>query len=276
METSQDKRDYFRQKHGLIPMLGKRRIPQQSGYRKKAKTYNRASREFGPGYNPKAMKLYKPMPGAELKYYEFGANASALTVAATTTMPLHAQVASLNIIAAGDDSDQRNGSKIQAKSITLRVGVGNARNSNVNWTDVVMGTLFYRVILYVDTQANGATPPPSDFFNDVPVNQANWLIYNNTKNSGRFKILWDKFITYDTETPQFESGAGQWYVAPGQRIYKKHFKLDMPIQYTTTAATAANIKNNNIGMWILCSGGNTTTATHKEYSFRAKLRYTDY
>lgn len=255
-------------------MLGKRKPTYAYPARKKAKTYQKANRQFGPGYNPDTPKLYKAPPGAELKYHDFGVDTTTMTTAATANVPTHYQKDTLIEIPAGDGANQRNGSKILIKSIDLRAAVAINRNTSANWADIVSGTLVWRFILYIDSQANGQVAPLAEFF-DTTLTNSPFYLYNNIKESGRFKVLMDKFINLDGIAPFYEGGAGQWHQTETQRVFKKHVKLNLPINYGSNTGNLADIRKNNIGIFIFCAGG-PAAVTHKSFNYRARVRFTDY
>jgi len=256
-------------------MLGKRTKPQGAWQqRKKAKTYNRAPRQYGPGYNPDTPRRFKAPPGAEKKYHDFGIAPTTMTTAATANVPTHYQQSSIVEIAAGDGANQRNGSKIMITDIDLRFAVAINRNSSPNWADVVAGTLVWRFILYIDTQANGAIAPLSEFF-DTTLTTSPFYIHNNIKESGRFKTLMDKFINLDGIAPFYEGGAGQWHQTETQRVFKKHIKCNIPMNYGSNTGNLADIRKNNIGIFVFSAGG-PAAVTHKSISYRARVRFNDY
>ena len=70
--------------------------------------------------------------------------------------PVHAAVGSLNLISQGDQGDNRNGQKIMVRSIDLRGTVEVAKHSGSDFDDLKCETHYFRWILMIDTQANGA------------------------------------------------------------------------------------------------------------------------
>ena len=69
---------------------------------------------------------------------------------------LYAAVGSLNLISQGDQGDNRNGQKIMVRSIDLRGTVEVAKHSGSDFDDLKCETHYFRWILMIDTQANGA------------------------------------------------------------------------------------------------------------------------
>ena len=73
-------------------------------------------------------------------------------------------VGSLNLISQGDQGDNRNGQKIMVRSIDLRGTVEVAKHSGSDFDDLKCETHYFRWILMIDTQANGAFPNLTDVF----------------------------------------------------------------------------------------------------------------
>ena len=74
--------------------------------------------QFGPGYNPKVVSARPPPPNAEIKWYDQTGVSTFNN--ASSSVPVHAAVGSLNLISQGDQGDNRNGQKIMVRSIDLR------------------------------------------------------------------------------------------------------------------------------------------------------------
>ena len=138
-------------------MLGKRKqttAPWKKGTLKKWPKKKRS--QFGPGYNPKVVSARPPPPNAEIKWYDQTGVSTFNN--ASSSVPVHAAVGSLNLISQGDQGDNRNGQKIMVRSIDLRGTVEVAKHSGSDFDDLKCETHYFRWILMIDTQANGAFP----------------------------------------------------------------------------------------------------------------------
>ena len=91
---------------------------------------------------------------AEIKWYDQTGVSTFNNV--SSSIPVHAAVGSLNLISQGDQGDNRNGQKIMVRSIDLRGTVEVAKHSGSDFDDLKCETHYFRWILMIDTQANGA------------------------------------------------------------------------------------------------------------------------
>ena len=148
-------------------MLGKRRIPQQTKYRKRRTNPALRMPEgtfAGTRYNPKKpLKRWRP-PGAELKDFDTGENMTTLVNASTAQTPAYTLYPSLNLIQEGTADGEREGNRITVDKLAVRLEFNQNKNSNATFNNLVDGNPIYRVIIAVDTQPNGAAPPISKIF----------------------------------------------------------------------------------------------------------------
>lgn len=258
-------------------MLGKRKRQFQYKSRKltAAKMDIRQAQPYGKGYNPKRISLRKPPPNGEVKFHDNGAPYTTLANVSTTTTPPYSQIDSFCLIPQGDLNHQRNGAKIMLSKLTFRFGVMIDTNSNAAFGSVVQTSSTWRVILYIDTQTNGAAAGIGDVFDASIANEHAFDIYNNLYNTGRFKTLMDKYINLDGIAPTWD---GSKYIQAGQmKEFKKTFALNLPVTYTGTDGTIGTIRTNNIGCFVFCNSfGGTSDATQRKFAYRFRLRFTDY
>ena len=147
-------------------MLGKRKQTTARGKRYTEKVAKEKRSQFGPGYNPKVVSARPPPPNAEIKWYDQTGVSTFNNV--SSSIPVHAAVGSLNLISQGDQGDNRNGQKIMVRSIDLRGTVEVAKHSGSDFDDLKCETHYFRWILMIDTQANGAFPNLTDVFEENP------------------------------------------------------------------------------------------------------------
>lgn len=264
-------------------MLGKRGSYPYSGkyaaQRKRAKNFPaiaeglgfraRKRRPYGKGYQPTS----DSQPGPELKWFDHGANLTSLNVAPDTDNPAYYQIQSLNQFATGDDGSQRNGFKIQAKKLTLRMKVAVDPNSDAANANIVANAHTFRVILYVDVASNGTAPTWDQLIETNPTNEGQEYAYNKLSSTGRFKILMDKWVTVP---PSYVVHDGAAFHAYGNnKFFKKTIPLDFAIHYSDASNNLAAIQRNNIGMFIT-SDASTSSYTDMKFSFRSRLRFVDY
>jgi len=261
-------------------MLGKR--TKQYQYKKRKLTVAPSSRNpYGKGFNPKRVSYRKPPPNAELKYFEAGAPIANLQNEATATQPSYSHWGSLNRIGQGDGMNTRNGHKICIKKITLRGEVAVDRNADADWQKVVVASTAYRIVLYIDTQCNGGEPAITEFFDTDLNSQYSLGLFNRLENNERFKVLMDKQIVlngpaafYDGETYHFQGNV---------QHFKKTLSVNLPIMYSDNTTNLQAIRTNNIGLFILGSGGGGTggeppnpNTNQRKVTWRSRVRFTDY
>ena len=99
-------------------MLGRGNKQQLRGKRYTEKKWPRKKITIRTGYNPKVVSARPPPPNAEIKWYDQTGVSTFNN--ASSSVPVHAAVGSLNLIGQGDQGDNRNGQKIMVRSIDLR------------------------------------------------------------------------------------------------------------------------------------------------------------
>ena len=160
-------------------MLGRGNKQQLRGKRYTEKVAKKKKSQFGPGYNPKVVSARPPPPNAEIKWYDQTGVSTFNN--ASSSVPVHAAVGSLNLISQGDQGDNRNGQKIMVRSIDLRGTVEVAKHSGSDFDDLKCETHYFRWILMIDTQANGAFPNLTDVFEENPTGGDQFDIYNSLR-----------------------------------------------------------------------------------------------
>ena len=230
---------------------------------------------YGKGYNPKTVSTRAPPPNGEKKFHEHGVGYTTLTTVATTTTPAYAQELSMCLIPQGDLMHQRTGSKIMLTKLTLRWGLMIDTNSNAAWNSIVQTSSTWRVILYIDTQCNGAAAAITDYFDTTNANEHPFDVYNNLYNTGRFKCLMDKFINLEATAINWDGV--KWYAPGVMKEFKKTFSLNLPVNFTGTDGSLGTVRTNNLGMFFICNSfGGSDTVTQRKVAFRYRLRFTDY
>lgn len=206
---------------------------------------------------PKILLVHCTMSKGELKYLR--GNIAAHTVLAAGE--IHP---SLNLVKQGTTNIQRVGRNITVREISLRwvynlPGVEKSASSPPNG----LRPDIFRLIVYVDKQANGAAPAVLDI-----VDVADFTTMYNIQNESRFIFLLDEYWglnygqmtseTDDTFSVLFEVKAGDWTR-----------KVNVPITFNDTAGVLTEVTSNNIGM--LWFSQYQTIVVQIEH----KIRYTD-
>lgn len=163
---------------------------------------------------------------------------------------------SLNVVPLGDGPDARIGRKITVTSVQMRYTCDIHRTE----TNVV----YFRIIIGLDKQANGAAPLATDIFVNPSV-----LAQRNLDNSSRFTILYDKVHRFN---PSVVQGTDTRYNGPN--LIKVYKKCNIPITYDNTATTGAltTIRSNNLFLMGFQYGNNTAL---NDFKCNFRLRYRD-
>lgn len=264
----------FYQRDPIMPMLGKRTT---RTYKKKQAPKKRVKREqlAGPGYNPKAQPRfrYRRPPGAEKKIVVEGTQPTNLTTDGTATHPTYAIVQSFNQIAQGDSQSTRDGNKILVDSLFVRYTCV-AQQRDFAAPPTASSNRYFRVIIFLDTQCNGAIAPIDNLLDLGASNQMPFFAYNNVNSTGRYKILHDKMVELPVPTAYYSTGGTPYHISEVEKNGEVYLKgLNLEIRYGGASSNMADVFNNNIGMLILASGA---TAAEYAFGFRSRLRFYDY
>lgn len=134
----------------------------------------------------------------------------------------------------GAGASQRIGRKVCLKSLFMRWRIKEAKNDSTD----PMGSGI-RLVIFLDTQSNGALPIASDLFQTTGygslsavrtggVHSAQFI--NNIENSQRFRILYDKIVminspsvaTYNAAGPEVAQGM---YRQSKEKMWSKYLRL---------------------------------------------------
>lgn len=256
-------------------MLGKRRKQWAKPVQKRRKSVSDiipfSPKQFGSGYDPKSVSLRKPPPNLEKKWFDVTANTSSWN-AAGSGLPCHLGYDSLVRIPQGDNGDHRNGNKIMVTNVTLRGTCQCVESSNATFTSTTPGDVYFRWFVIIDTQCNGAFPAVTDIFEETPTGGEQFDIFNSLLESGRYKVLMDKYVRVPAAAPMYNSASGHTHVPNRLIHFNKSFKLNLPIHYSDGTANMAAVRTNNIFMLVF----NGHDGTNCRVNWRARIRFTDY
>lgn len=163
-----------------------------------------------------------------------------------------ATVRSLNIMAQGSGSSQRDGISVRNKSIQIKGLVG--------WNSAAAGPIVCRLVLVYDSMPQGGTP---DYYaasgNPCVFDKNTTDSFRRLDNVARFKILWSKRVVL-TDT----------YPMKSFNVYKKlNFKSKYYIGQT--AGTAATLSSG--GLFFMCLSDQAVNGPGVIYDTR--LRFID-
>ncbi len=216
-------------------------------------------RKAGSKHKPvKRAKPSKPRPiapkvssGVELKFHDLDIDDAVVAVNGTIAQ------ASCNLIAQGVTESQRVGRKAVIKNIGWRyeIVLPNAQNMTS-----VLDTV--RVILYLDTQANGATATVTGI-----LESDDFQSFNNLANKGRFTILCDK--THEINATAGGGNGTANDIAGHQENHTFFKKVDIPIMFSAGTGAITEICCNNLGVLLLGKQG------FVGFFSKMRLRFTD-
>lgn len=237
--------------------------PSTTGKRKRENTYSKTNKKFKGDGNTRTGGFYgrynlgeTGKASAERKQYETWANNVAIPSAKVLILD------SLVKIAAGTASNQRVGRKIILKSIHLK---GHLASSKAVQADK------YRIIIGLDTQANGTSPTVTDVLSNGPSGAPDIYSFLNLANSRRFKILRDiKLLSKATLYDSNNSNYGVDLIP-----FDANISCDIPVEYATIGNAMTDIKSNNIFIIFLNFYSLTVTGEQTLINLMTRIRYED-
>jgi len=174
-------------------------------------------------------RLSKLERGPEVKVLDLNQN---LTTVGTT-----GQIVNLALLAQGDTNITRDGNKIVAKKIDIRIKMTKGV--------VTLDTL--RVVIFVDKEQHGADPGLTDLMTSSAVDS-----FYNINQSQRFRILKDMTVVISAD----DTGAGADNV---YRIFTINLR-NMPIHYIGAGANDADAGKNHLYLFVVAVENTTKTA----------------
>ncbi len=222
---------------------GKATYRRKAAARRRRGTYRRSSfgRRFRKGYNRTGgfygrynrKGAYSRGVQPELKFFD-------TTISASPVPSTGVFQNSLVIIPQGDGQSNRDGRKIQVKSLTTHMHfvLDTVASASLAHHDTIL------VKLVLDTQVNGALPLALDYV----VDSTNSLTFRNLANSQRFKTLWARSVNL---FPHAAAGDGSTNDSGEYAIdMTVHIKVDVPIYYNASASTGAISTQESNGLFL--------------------------
>ncbi len=163
----------------------------------------------------------------------------------------------INIIPQGVTEVQRVGRKCNVHRIMWKYNLTLAASATVGAVDTV------RMILYQDTQCNGATAAVTDI-----MESDNYQTFRNLANSGRFNILYDKMHQMN---PMASAGNGTANDAAPWALNRTFYKkCNIPLEFDSTTGALTEIRSNNLGILTFSKNGAVSILDSK-----IRLRFSD-
>lgn len=174
---------------------------------------------------------YNANVGSELKFHDLDVTDAVIAAGGVVTP-------SINLIAEGTTESSRLGRKCTIKNIGWKYRL--TLPSTATETAMVDTV---RIIIYLDKQANGAAAATTDV-----LETASFQSFNNLSNSSRFVTLMDRVHTLNSTSQDAASAE----VNENYTFYKK---CNIPLEFSNTSGVIGEVRSNNIGILMVCSGG---------------------
>lgn len=218
----------------------------------------------GPGYNR-----------APIGYYRWGTRDIGTKIErkfhdvthATNTVIAGGEIneLSLNLIGQGNTESKRIGRRITVHKLYFTFVIQMPAQATTVAPPISSDII--RVIIYLDTQCNGAT---AQIAHIVETNTI--ASYRNLANQERFVILMDQDFPITTATSFWRTTATVGYETSSY-VYHVHksFNVDTKISFDNTLPDGeiTTIRENNFGVYAITSNGKA------QLGFEARLRFTD-
>ncbi len=210
-------------------------------YRRNTRWGGFAGRYSGLNYSGLGGRMSYP----ENKFHDIDIDDATISAAGTI------QIDSIHKIAAGTGESTRLARQVHVKAILWR-GVLTVPSS----TSLTQSWEQFRIIVYLDHQANGATATPTSILESDNIDS-----FKNLANTGRFTVLWDRMF-------MVEAKAGAWdgtndLQFGGHRMFHFYKKCNIPILFNSVTGAITEICCNNIGILTLCRTGGFATMNSK-------------
>lgn len=179
----------------------------------------------------------------EMKFHED--NPADAVISATGTVSN-----SMVLIPQGVTEVTRIGRKVIVRKLMWRIAYG--LPAVTAQADIPNGDII-RTILFVDKQANGANTTVTDILETADV-----FSFMNLANKGRFRILKDFCFAVNRRVAATDGSNTS--TSPAVVIYKtyRNFKLNIPIEFDSTAGAITEITSNNIAHMNISLNGVAT------------------
>jgi len=243
----------------------RRRVMQQAAYRRlipaSQRGYSQSTGYFGRfnlggAYSRLRRNPFVRRSEVEKKYFDTLISAQAITASWVVSN-------SQNLIAQGTTESTRIGRKIVVKDIHCNGQVVLSPDDDIT----TPSNQKVRVMLMLDTQANGANPTASGATGvmlDTDVNS-----FHALANKGRFRTLYECEEVLVSQAGAGDGVAGANDFGGDIKKLEFHKKVNIPIEYDSTTGAITEIRSNNL-FWIFA--GVTTGST---FTVRTRLRFTD-
>ncbi len=243
-----------------------------TGYGKRARSYvggyaprksSAAARYFKArgGFTPKQMSNRRSggFVGQELKFVDSEESIATSSITPAGAEADNSTMLCLNGIAQGDGENQRDGREVVLKSVqvkgVLSIPTGTALNTS--------GPAF--VALLWDSQTNAAQFNAEDVY-EQPLASNTTGVFRNLEHTGRFRVLGTRIVKMNVQAAAGDGTANDVVQYVGRfSMFKK--LNNIPVRYTGTGATVANITDNSLHLMVI-----TSSTTHN-INWASRVRF---
>lgn len=127
----------------------------------------------------------------------------------------------------------------------------------------------WRIILFLDTQNNGAMAGAD--LDDLLDDATNIHSFNALSNSLRFRVIKSWSGIFRNQVPGGAAETDMQLV--GSKMIVKSFKMNLPMDYSSTVGALTEIASNNLILGVQCQNGTATTAPGVTLTGRARVRF---
>lgn len=205
-------------------------------------------------------KLHQQAFQEEVKYKDFFVN----NAAPTTLGTLHL----INDISQGDTQITREAAQVRMTSMLFRF--------TMSTTVGLLTPLYYRIIVFWDTQVNGVNPTIAG----NPLSAGTFPILDNTIISDRvysprshelnerFKVIHDKVYTINAESAAFNTTPAIVVSQPTGKTIMKHFKFNRIIQFTGLGVGINTMTKNALFVLVITQNTNASYDLATRFFFK--------
>ena len=232
------------------------------GYTKRRrKTGSRTRRKMGkPGYT-RRVGNYGRYTGKRAEHKTFSSHFTGSTIGHLGAN-FHN---SLVTVPQGVGSTERIGRQIVVKQVQLR--------GQIKYQPTLSNHAYnkIRIVLALDTQANGGPQAEwSSMYQTGITGVDNIDAFPNTSNTGRYRVLKETTFALTSQIP-----GALTYAAVGKNINWNLRGLNIPIHFSGTTSSLANIRSNNICL-LACAGNDILLASERPiFQVHFRVVYTD-
>ncbi len=190
--------------------------------------------------------------GLELKFHDKDSDSTTIASGGEITT-------SLNLIAQNTTESTRIGRAILIKKIQLNILIDLA--AAADQADIPNGDIL-RIMLFVDTQTNGANAAVTDILESATFNS-----YRNLANSHRFVVLMDQCWPMNRIVASTDGTNTASSPLINKNLIKKFFSVNIPVEFDSTAGAITEMRTNNVALLYITRNDLVNVQVHSRVRF---------